>query len=99
MDLAALTDDDLAALIRDAYAEERRRATIQAAPVEAATLATQYLAARDGSDTAPGWQQPTGARDTYGMGDVVSHDGRLWRSKHDVNAWAPPTLWADLGPA
>ena len=150
MDLTTLTDDDLAALIRDAYAEERRRATIQAAPVEAATLATQYAEAigredgdewqaptgahnaypqgatvtHDGKtwesltpanvwapgiygwreltadgDAPPEWVAPSGAHDAYGMGDEVTHGGKRWRSEHAANAWAPPTLWADLGPA
>ena len=101
MDLATLTDDDLAALIRDAYAEERRRATIQAAPVEAATLATQYAEAIGRAD-GDEWQAPTGAHDSVPVGAVVEHHGRYWRNTHGaVNPWEPGTPnagWIEVWP-
>lgn len=37
------------------------------------------------------WSPPTGAQDAYNTGDVVSHNGALWRSKTDGNATEPGT--------
>lgn len=40
-------------------------------------------------DGHPIWSQPTGAQDAYNTGDIVSHNGTLYRSKVDGNVWAP----------
>lgn len=37
----------------------------------------------------PVWSPPTGAQDAYNTGDVVSHNGELWRSKIDGNTTEP----------
>lgn len=42
-------------------------------------------------DGYPVWSQPSGAHDAYNTGDIVSHDGRLWRSKIDGNTTEPGT--------
>lgn len=39
----------------------------------------------------PIWAPPTGAQDAYNTGDVVSHNGQLWRSKIDGNTTEPGT--------
>ena len=35
------------------------------------------------------WVQPIGATDAYNTGDVVSHNGIIWRSTADANVWEP----------
>lgn len=37
----------------------------------------------------PMWTQPTGAHDAYNKGDIVSYNGKLYRSLIDGNAWSP----------
>lgn len=37
----------------------------------------------------PIWSPPSGAQDAYNTGDIVSHEGRLWRSKIDGNTTEP----------
>ena len=37
----------------------------------------------------PIWAPPTGAHDAYHTGDVVSHNGKLWKSTRDGNTSAP----------
>lgn len=39
----------------------------------------------------PVWSPPTGAQDAYDNGDIVSHNGQLWRSKIDGNTTEPGT--------
>jgi hypothetical protein len=35
------------------------------------------------------WSQPTGAHDTYNKGDIVCHEGKLYISTVEGNAYAP----------
>ena len=37
----------------------------------------------------PVWSQPTGAHDAYSAGDIVSHNGALYKSLVDGNVWEP----------
>lgn len=37
----------------------------------------------------PIWSPPTGAQDAYNMGDIVSCDGKLWKSEIDGNTTQP----------
>lgn len=42
------------------------------------------------------WVQPLGATDAYKKGDIVSYNGKLYRSTIDGNVWAPdayPAGW------
>lgn len=39
----------------------------------------------------PHWVQPLGSSDAYNTGDVVSHNGMLYKSTVDGNVWAPDT--------
>ena len=47
--------------------------------------------------TYPEWVQPVGSEDAYHLGDIVSHNEKLWKSLIDNNVWEPsesvPTLW------
>lgn len=47
-------------------------------------------------DGYPTWVQPLGATDAYKKGDIVSYNGKLYRSTIDGNVWAPdayPAGW------
>lgn len=35
------------------------------------------------------WVQPLGATDAYAKGDMVSHNGYIWKSVTDNNVWEP----------
>lgn len=46
----------------------------------------------------PEWVQPLGATDAYNKGDIVSYNGKLYRSTVDGNVWSPdayPTGWEE----
>lgn len=50
-------------------------------------------------DGYPEWVQPLGASDAYNTGDVVSHNGVLYKSTIDGNVRAPdayPAGWENL---
>lgn len=55
-------------------------------PSEVPALYTAIGFTEDGHDI---WTQPLGAHDAYRTGDVVSHNGALWRSTVDGNVWEP----------
>lgn len=40
-------------------------------------------------DEYPTWYQPTGAHDTYSLGDKVSHNDKHWKSTVNNNVWEP----------
>ena len=47
-------------------------------------------------DGYPEWVQPLGASDAYNTGDIVSYNGKLYKSTIDGNVWAPdayPAGW------
>lgn len=47
-------------------------------------------------DGYPEWVQPLGASDAYNTGDIVSYNGKLYRSTMDGNVWAPDvTGWEE----
>lgn len=49
-------------------------------------------------DGYPEWVQPLGATDAYNTGDIVSYNGKLYRSTIDGNVWSPdayPTGWEE----
>lgn len=37
----------------------------------------------------PIWSKPTGSHDAYNKGDIVSYNGKLYRSTIDGNTWSP----------
>ena len=40
-------------------------------------------------DEYPEWRQPTGAQDSYMVGDKVTHNEKRWVSISDYNIWEP----------
>lgn len=63
--------------------------------VDALSSASQ--AGTEEADDPDLWEQPAGAHDAYANGDVVTHDGRVWESLMDGNAWEPGQVgtWRD----
>lgn len=55
-------------------------------PDTAASLCKKIGVTEDGY---PEWVQPLGATDAYSAGDIVSHNGALYRSTVDSNVWEP----------
>ncbi len=50
-------------------------------------------------DAPAAWVQPTGAHDAYQTGDIVSFEGRVYRSLIDSNVWSPdsyPAGWEEI---
>lgn len=55
-------------------------------PSEAVSL---FVKVADPAIEWPEWIQPTGAHDTYNVGDKVSHNDKHWISTADSNVWEP----------
>lgn len=43
----------------------------------------------DPGEAYPQWVAPTGAHDSYGEGDRVTHNGESWESMVSDNVWEP----------
>lgn len=104
IDVAALSDLDLTALLAALVDEHHRREALATTAASIAQLQDQYLAARDGSADTPDWVQPTGAMDAYPTGYKVTHGGKTWVALADnttgepgVSGWREQT--ADGTPA
>ena len=51
-----------------------------------------------GESGYPIWTQPLGAVDAYNIGDIVSYNGKLYKSIINANVWAPavyPAGWEE----
>lgn len=100
-------DDDLDALRVAVLTEQERRYVLATAEARAEQTARQY---RDAVEAAlpplaegehRAWEQPLGGHDAYPRGAVVAHGGRVWKSRHPANVWAPGStgaaaLWEDV---
>lgn len=60
--------------------------TAEWAPDAAASL---YKAIGVTEEGYPEWVQPIGSSDAYNTGDIVSHNGALYKSTCDNNVWEP----------
>lgn len=60
-----------------------------AAEWEPDSAASLYKKVGVTDDGTPIWTQPLGATDAYMAGDLVSHNGQIWRSDVDNNTWEP----------
>lgn len=52
------------------------------------TVPALFKVHRTAGSVSP-WVQPTGAHDTYGLGDRVTHNGQTWVSTNAANSWKP----------
>lgn len=96
-DPTTLTDTDLQDTLRALHNESDRRRAIADIPKQIEDATARYqdasgLAAKraqhpDG--TWPDWAQPSGALDTYGLGDHTTHNGKVWISTVANNVWEP----------
>lgn len=60
------------------------------------TATSLYKAIGVSESGYPEWAQPLGATDAYNTGDIVSYNGKLYRSTIDGNSWSPdayPAGW------
>ena len=63
------------------------------------SAASLYKAIGVTEEGYPEWVQPLGASDAYNTGDIVSHNGALYKSTVDGNVWAPdayPAGWEKI---
>ncbi len=121
IDLKPLSDDDLRGLLSDVLAEQdRRRAApeIEAGKAEVVQSLRESGAIKaplhadvapespDGVSKVPRWVNP-GADHAkmYLVGDIVSHNGKVWRSEvNGLNHWEPGgvgvygNIWSDCTP-
>ena len=62
------------------------------------TATSLYKAIGVTSEGYPEWVRPLGASDAYNTGDIVSYNGKLYKSTIDANVWAPdvyPAGWTE----
>ena len=62
------------------------------------TATSLYKAIGVTSEGYPEWVQPLGASDAYNTGDIVSYNGKLYKSTINGNVWAPdvyPAGWTE----
>ena len=76
-------------------AEEARRQTSAAQAWRQVAPEGAVIAPADPSPvTAPAWRQPTaGIDEPYQYGDIVTHEGALWRSTYEGDNWWSPGNW------
>lgn len=102
VDIGSMTDSELAELAEQIRQVLEERAAVAAARA-AAIKAVEAYARAAGCTVAQAWrelapappapepeyQQPTGAHDAYAKGDMVTFQGRVYRSLVDGNEWSP----------
>mgnify|MGYP002737464175 CR=1 FL=1 len=103
IDVKALSDSDLAQLYSQVVAETDRRQAIAVAD-QAVSEAMELVHNLHGVVHVQGapYSQPLGAHDAYTLGNEVTHNGGLWRSRWAVNVWEPGTVdgaWERVGDA
>ena len=63
-------------------------------PTDAPSLWTKVLIPTPG--VIPEWEQPS-STNPYAKGDKVKHNGKIWRSEIDNNAWEPGAYgWSEV---
>lgn len=103
MDVATLSDSELARLANAVRVEQDRRqneALVEKQVIEAVKKIQRAAGTRP--RPARPYVQPVGAHDAYTRGDTVVWDGGLWESCLAVNVWPPQSVagaWARIGDA
>lgn len=100
LDLQALETAEFQTLVTMVNAEAQRRRVLATYTEDMDRLQTAYQEARGiikgtGAEYVP----PTGAHDTYRLGDIVQFDGKYYRSTIPNNAWSPadhPDGWEEV---
>lgn len=88
INVGRLSDSELEHLRREVQREQAARRVADTSPERIQETISQY---QKSLGRAPGdpWSQPTHALDSYLEGDLVTHDGQLWRSTVGANVFAP----------
>ena len=91
MDFTSMTEEELYNLIEDAKYELGRRQTLSEIDrqINEVLLTARASGAIETPDEGASWVRPTGAHDSYALGDVVTHDGTTWVSTTPANVWEP----------
>lgn len=89
-EIAALTDEELAAELSSLQQEQARRAQEVRIPAQLDKILGEALEAA-GKEKGEKWKQPNGVRGAYPSGWKVEHDGRVWTSLIAGNVWEPGT--------
>lgn len=99
IDLTVLDEIALDDLAHRIETERRRRHSLASAESRVASIARDYLTARDGTldpDNPRAWVRPTAAHDAYPDGWAATHDGKVWdstRDGEDQEPGSPHSLW------
>ena len=88
IEVASLSDEELAALLDEARLEYQRRRDLTSA-IDSTPGLIEALLTTTGREPGAEWVQPTGAHDAYSEGWEVTHDGKTWVSLTAANVWEP----------
>lgn len=88
---------------REVIASTIPEVQVGTSPTPREMLTAMALVPVDDTTPAP-WVQPQpGVTPAYSLGDLVTHEGRIWRSEIDNNVWEPgvvgENIWSDQGAA
>lgn len=100
IDLQALEAAEFQTLVTMVNTEAQRRRVLATYTEDMDRLQTAYQQARGIiKGTGAEWTPPTGAHDTYRLGDIIKYQGKYWRSTIPNNAWSPadyPDGWEQV---
>ena len=96
IEVALLSDEDLATLLDEARLEYQRRRDLTSAIGSTPGL-IEALLTTTGREPGAEWVQPLGAFDAYSEGWEVTHNGKTWVSLAAANVWVPgETGWREV---
>ena len=96
IEVATLTDEELATLLDVARAEYQLRRDLTSA-IDSTPGLIEALLTTTGREPGAEWTQPLGAFDAYPKDWEVVHDGKTWVSLVDANTWKPGvTGWREV---
>ena len=96
IEVALLSDEDLATLLDEARLEYQRRRDLTSAIGSTPGL-IEALLTTTGREPGAEWVQPLGAFDAYSEGWEVTHNGKTWVSLAAANVWEPgETGWREV---
>ena len=88
IEVALLSDEDLATLLDEARLEYQRRRDLTSA-IDSTPGLVEALLTTTGREPGSEWVQPTGYHDAYPKDWEVTHNGKTWVSLTAANVWVP----------
>ena len=96
IEVASLSDEELAALLDEARLEYQRRRDLTSA-IDSTPGLIEALLTTTGREPGAEWVQPLGAFEAYSEGWEVTNDGKTWVSLIAANVWVPgETGWREI---